>query len=88
MGMQTLFNLDVISVIVIPILLLVVRVDTVKIGEHVMKIPEEDRKEILALLVIDAVITGFMMPDISMIDLDGVGETLEGLEGFDELFDG
>ena len=53
-----------------------------------MIIPEEDRKEILALLVIDAVITGFTMPDISMIDIEGVEEALEGLEGLDELLNG
>jgi len=53
-----------------------------------MEIPKEDRKEIMALLAIDAVLTGFMMPDISAIDIEGIEETLEGLEGFDELLDG
>ncbi len=53
-----------------------------------MIIPEEDRKQILALLAIDAVITGFTMPDISMVDMEGIEDALEGLEGLDELLDG
>jgi len=88
MGMRVLFSLDAIGVIAILILLSVNKVDTFIIGERAMIIPEEDRKEILALLVIDAVITGFTMPDISMIDIEGVEEALEGLEGLDELLNG
>ena len=88
MGMKTLFSLDAISVIVIPTQWLVIVVDAVILGVFVMEIPKEDRKEIMALLAIDAVLTGFMMPDISVIDIEGIAETLEGLEGFDELLDG
>ena len=88
MGMNILFSLDAISVIAILILLSVNKVDTLILGERAMIIPEEDRKQILALLAIDAVITGFTMPDICMVDMEGIEDALEGLEGLDELLDG
>ena len=51
-------------------------------------IPDKDKKEIWALLAIDAVIAGLMMPELLCIDGEEIAEVIEELEGLDELFDG
>ena len=80
MVMKIVFTLGVISVIAIQLPYLKTRKETIIQGEITKMIPDKDKKEIWALLAIDAVIAGLMMPELLCIDGEEIAEVIEELE--------